>query len=36
MHIVYVGVGDVGFDRCIVRDVGTLWLWFGDLDVLVL
>jgi hypothetical protein len=31
-----VGVGDVGFDRCNVKDVGILWLCFGDLDVLVL
>ena len=36
MHIVYVGVGVVGFGRCILIDVGILRLWLDDLGALVL
>ena len=36
MHIVYVGVGDVGFGRYILRDVGIPWLCFDGLGVLCL
>ena len=33
MHIVFLVVSGVDFDRCILRDVGILWLCLGALDV---